>query len=52
MKPKSLTCFKNRHFMPMSIQMENTADEITGFYLSILDYERKLLMLTRREETE
>lgn len=32
--------------------MENTADELTGFYLSILDYETKLLMLTRHEETE
>lgn len=31
--------------------MENTADELTGFYLSILDYGRKLLMLTRCEET-
>lgn len=27
-------------------------DELTGFYLSILDHETKLLMLTRREETE
>lgn len=32
--------------------MENTADELTGFYLSILDYETQLLVLTRREETE
>lgn len=30
--------------------MENTADELTG--LSILDYERKLLMLTRCGETK
>lgn len=32
--------------------MENTVDELTGFYLSILDYETQLLMLIRREETE
>lgn len=32
--------------------MENTADELTGFYLSILDQETQLLVLTRREETE
>lgn len=32
--------------------MENTADELTDFYLSILDYGRKFLMLSRCEETE
>lgn len=36
----------------MSIQMENTAEELTGFELSILDYVRKLLMLARCGETE